>query len=139
MSATDVGKVRKDRRGVNRDFRGDRGRFCRDRWMNENEDCDYAPAQELQPPAWTRPPPILLRKIKLTETSLIVTWFTEAHARLRQWQRARASRRALCGSARPLLRLRNPVCAKPEERSATYCGESVLRNPHEGLRLDLCA
>ena len=41
-------------------------------------------------------PAILLRKIKLTESSLIVTWFTEAHGKLKTVAKgARRLRRAL--------------------------------------------
>ena len=81
-------------------------------------------------------PAILLRKTKLTDTSLIVTWFTAAHGKIKTVAK---------GARRPKSRFAGMLdlfydCeiqfARSRRSELHQLREVSLRNPHEALRLD---
>ena len=80
-------------------------------------------------------PAILLRKIKLTESSLIVTWFTEAHGKLKTV--AKGARRPKSPFAGRLdLFFAADIHFSFSRRSELHAlREVAVRNSREGLRL----
>lgn len=79
---------------------------------------------------------LLLRKTKLTETSLIVTWFTFAHGRIKTVAK---------GARRPKSRFAGVLdlffdCeiqfARSRKSELHILREVALKNPHEGMRTD---
>ena len=77
---------------------------------------------------------ILLRKTKLTETSLIVTWLTEAHGRLKTVVKgARRPRSAFAGKL-DLFFEAEIQFARSKKSELHTLRETVLKNPREGLR-----
>jgi DNA repair protein RecO (recombination protein O) len=81
-------------------------------------------------------PAILLRKIKLTESSLIITWFTEAHGKLKTV--AKGARRPKSPFAGRLdLFFAAEINFSRSRRSELHIlREVVVRDPREGLRQD---
>lgn len=79
---------------------------------------------------------ILLRKTKLTETSLIITWFSAGAGKIKTVAK---------GARRPKSRFAGVLdlffdCeiqfARSRRSELHILREAMLRNPHEGLRLD---
>lgn len=77
---------------------------------------------------------ILLRKTKLTETSLIVTWFTESCGKVKTVAKgARRPRSAFAGKL-DLFFGAEIQFARSRESELHFLREVVLKNPREGLR-----
>jgi DNA repair protein RecO (recombination protein O) len=77
---------------------------------------------------------ILLRKTKLTETSLIVTWLTGAHGRLKTVAKgARRPRSAFAGKL-DLFFGAEIQFARSKKTELHTLREVVLKNPREGVR-----
>jgi DNA repair protein RecO (recombination protein O) len=77
---------------------------------------------------------ILLRKTKLTETSLIVTWLTESHGRLKTVAKgARRPRSAFAGKL-DLFFEAEIQFARSKKSELHTLREVVLKNPREGVR-----
>jgi len=79
---------------------------------------------------------ILLRKTKLTETSLIVTWFTEAHGRIKTVAKGARQPKSRFAGVLDLFFDCEIHFARSRKSELHILREVVLRNPHEGLRLD---
>jgi DNA repair protein RecO (recombination protein O) len=79
---------------------------------------------------------ILLRKTKLTETSLIVTWFTEAHGRIKTVAKGARQQKSRFAGMLDLFFDCEIQFARSQKSELHILREVVLRNPHEGLRLD---
>lgn len=79
---------------------------------------------------------ILLRRTRLTETSLIVTWLTERHGKLKTVARgARAPKSRFAGRL-DLFYLCEIDFARSRRSELHTLREVLLRNPHAGLRVD---
>lgn len=77
---------------------------------------------------------ILLRKIKLTESSLIVTWFTQAHGKLKTVAKgARRPRSAFAGRL-DLFFAAEITFARSRRSELHALREVVVRDAREGLR-----
>ncbi len=79
---------------------------------------------------------ILLRKTKLTETSLIVTWFTEAQGRIKTVAKGARQPKSRFAGLLDLFFDCEIQLARSRKSELHILREVVLRNPHEGLRLD---
>ena len=81
-------------------------------------------------------PAILLRKTKLTETSLIVTWFTAAHGRLKTVAKGARQPRSRFAGVLDLFFDCEIQFARSRRSDLHILREVTLREPHEGLRLE---
>jgi len=81
-------------------------------------------------------PAILLRKTKLTETSFIVTWFTEAHGRIKTVAKGARQPRSRFAGLLDLFFDCEIQFARSRKSDLHILREVVLRHPREGLRLD---
>jgi len=81
-------------------------------------------------------PAILLRKTKLTETSLIITWFTEAHGKIQTVAKGARQPKSRFAGVLDLFFDCEIQFARSRKSELHILREVVLRNPHEGLRLD---
>lgn len=79
---------------------------------------------------------ILLRKTKLTETSLIVTWFTEAHGKIKTVAKGARQPKSRFAGTLDLFFDCEIQFSRSRKSDLHQLREVVLRNPHEGLRLD---
>src|ERR1700761_6988137 len=79
---------------------------------------------------------ILLRKTKLTETSLIVSWFTEAHGRIKTVAKGARQPKSRFTGLLDLFFDCEIQFARSQKSELHLLREVVLRNPHEGLRVD---
>lgn len=79
---------------------------------------------------------ILLRKIKLTETSLIVTWFTEAHGKIKTVAKGARQPKSRFAGLLDLFFDCEIQFARSHRSELHQLREVALRNPHQGLRLD---
>src|SRR5580658_6587097 len=79
---------------------------------------------------------ILLRKIKLTESSLIVSWFTEAHGRIKTVAKGARQPKSRFAGVLDLFFDCDIQFARSRKSELHILREVVLRNPREGLRLD---
>jgi DNA repair protein RecO (recombination protein O) len=79
---------------------------------------------------------ILLRKTKLTETSLIVTWLTEAHGRLKTVAKGARQPKSRFSGVLDLFFECEIQFARSRKSELHVLREAVLNEPHEGLRLD---
>ena len=79
---------------------------------------------------------ILLRKTKLTETSLIITWFTEAHGKIQTVAKGARQPKSRFAGVLDLFFDCEIQFARSRKSELHILREVVLRNPHEGLRLD---
>lgn len=79
---------------------------------------------------------ILLRKIKLTETSLIVTWFTESHGKIKTVAKGARQPKSRFSGVLDLF-FDCEVQWMPSKKSELHTLKEVaLRDPFPGLRLD---
>jgi len=81
-------------------------------------------------------PALLLRKTKLTETSLIVTWFTEAHGKIQTVAKGARQPKSRFAGLLDLFFDCEIQFARSRKSELHILREVVLRNPHEGLRVD---
>jgi DNA repair protein RecO (recombination protein O) len=79
---------------------------------------------------------ILLRRTKLTETSLIVTWFTEAHGKIKTVAKGARQPKSRFAGVLDLFFDCEIHFARSQKSELHQLREVVLRNPHEGLRKD---
>ena len=79
---------------------------------------------------------ILLRKTKLTETSLILTWFTEAHGKIKTVAKGARQPKSRFAGVLDLFFDCEIQFARSRKSELHILRESVLRHAHEGLRLD---
>lgn len=77
---------------------------------------------------------ILLRRTKLTETSLIVTWFTEAHGKIKTVAKgARRPKSSFAGKLDLFFEAEIQFARSTKSELHTL-REVMLKNPREGLR-----
>jgi DNA repair protein RecO (recombination protein O) len=81
-------------------------------------------------------PAILLRKTKLTETSLIITWFTAAHGRLKTVAKGARQPKSRFAGQLDLFFDCEIQFARSQRSELHALREVTLREPHEGLRTD---
>lgn len=81
-------------------------------------------------------PAILLRKRNLTETSLLVTWFTENHGRLKTVAKGARRPKSPFAGRLDLFYECEIQFARSRRSDLHTLGELVLRTTYEGLRLD---
>jgi DNA repair protein RecO (recombination protein O) len=79
---------------------------------------------------------ILLRKTKLTETSWIVTWFTEAHGRIKTVAKGARQPKSRFAGLLDLFFDCEIQFVRSRKSELHILREVVLRNPHENVRLD---
>lgn len=79
---------------------------------------------------------ILLRKTRLTETSLIITWFTATHGKLKTVAKGARQARSRFAGRLDLFYDCEIQFARSRRSELHTLREVVLVNPHEGLRLD---
>lgn len=79
---------------------------------------------------------ILLRKTRLTETSLIVTWFTETHGRIKTVAKGARQPKSRFAGLLDLFFDCEIQFVRSKKSELHTLREVMLRNPHEGLRLD---
>ena len=79
---------------------------------------------------------ILLRKTKLTETSLIITWFTEAHGKIKTVAKGARQPKSRFAGMLDLFFDCEINFVRSQKSELHQLREVVLRNPHEGLRTD---
>lgn len=79
---------------------------------------------------------ILLRKTKLTETSLIVTWFTAEHGKIKTVAKGARQARSRFAGLLDLFFDCEIQFARSRRSELHILREVALTNPHEGLRLD---
>jgi DNA repair protein RecO (recombination protein O) len=79
---------------------------------------------------------ILLRKTKLSETSLIVTWFTEAHGKIKTVAKGARQPKSRFAGVLDLFFDCEIQFARSRKSDLHQLREVLLRNPHEGMRLD---
>jgi DNA repair protein RecO (recombination protein O) len=79
---------------------------------------------------------LLLRKTKLTETSLIVTWFTEAHGKIKTVAKGARQPKGRFAGLLDLFYDCEIQFVRSRRSELHILREVVLRNPHEGLRVD---
>jgi len=77
---------------------------------------------------------ILLRKTKLTETSLIITWFTEAQGKIKTVAKGARQPKSKFAGVLDLFFDCEIGIARSQKSELHQLREVVLRNPHEGLR-----
>jgi len=79
---------------------------------------------------------ILLRKTRLSDTSLIITWCTEIHGKIKTVARgARRSKSAFSGKL-DLFFMADIQWVRSRKSELHILREVVLREPHEGIRKD---
>ncbi|MEI8341067.1 MAG: DNA repair protein RecO [Verrucomicrobiota bacterium] len=79
---------------------------------------------------------ILLRKTRLSDTSLILTWFTELHGKIKTVAKgARRPKSAFSGKL-DLFFMTEIQFARSRKSELHTLREVVLREPHEGIRTD---
>lgn len=81
-------------------------------------------------------PAILLRKTKLTESSLIVTWFTAAHGRIKTVVKGARQPKSRFAGLLDLFFDCEIQFARSRRSELHQLREVVLRDPHEALRLE---
>lgn len=79
---------------------------------------------------------ILLRKTKLTETSLIITWLTEAHGRLKTVAKGARRPKSRFAGALDLFHQCDIQFARSRKSDLHILQEAVLRESSENLRFD---
>lgn len=79
---------------------------------------------------------ILLRKTKLTETSLIVTWLTEEHGRLKTVAKGARQPKSRFSGVLDLFFECEIQFVRSRKSELHALREAALNEPHEGLRLD---
>ncbi len=79
---------------------------------------------------------ILLRKTKLTETSLIITWFTEVHGKIKTVAKGARQPKSRFAGVLDLFFDCEISLARSRKSDLHQLREVELRNPHEGLRRD---
>ena len=79
---------------------------------------------------------ILLRKIKLTESSLIITWFTEAHGKLKTVAKGARRPRSPFAGRLDLFFAAEITFARSRQSELHILREVAVRNSREGLRLE---
>ncbi len=79
---------------------------------------------------------ILLRKTKLSDTSWIITWFTEAHGKLQTVAKGARQAKSRFAGVLDLFYECEIQFARSRKSELHILREAALRNPHEGLRLD---
>jgi DNA repair protein RecO (recombination protein O) len=79
---------------------------------------------------------ILLRKTKLTETSLIITWLSEAHGRLKTVAKGARQPKSRFSGVLDLFFECEIQFVRSQKSELHTLREVVLNEPHEGLRLD---
>jgi DNA repair protein RecO (recombination protein O) len=79
---------------------------------------------------------ILLRKTKLTESSLIISWFTEAHGRIKTVAKGARQPKSRFTGLLDLFFDCEIQFARSKKSELHILREVVLRNPREGLRVD---
>ena len=79
---------------------------------------------------------ILLRRIRLTETSLIVTWLTEQHGKLKTVAKGARQPKSRFAGRLDLFYLCEIDLARSRRGDLHNLREVTLRNAHEGLRAD---
>ena len=79
---------------------------------------------------------ILLRKIKLTESSLIITWFTEAHGKLKTVAKGARRPRSPFAGRLDLFFAAEITFARSRKSELHILREVAVRNSREGLRLE---
>lgn len=80
---------------------------------------------------------ILLRKTKLTDTSLIVTWWTEIFGRIKTVAKGARRPKSPFAGKLDLFFDAEIQFVRSRKSELHMLREVVLRNPHEGLRHDL--
>lgn len=81
-------------------------------------------------------PAILLRKTKLTESSLIVTWFTAAHGKIKTVVKGARQPKSRFAGLLDLFFDCEIQFSRSRRSELHQLREAALRNAHEGLRLD---
>jgi DNA repair protein RecO (recombination protein O) len=81
-------------------------------------------------------PAILLRKTKLTETSLIVTWFTVAQGKIKTVAKGARQPKSRFAGLLDLFFDCEIQFARSQRSELHQLREVALREPHEALRLD---
>jgi DNA repair protein RecO (recombination protein O) len=79
---------------------------------------------------------ILLRKTKLTETSLILTWLTESHGKLKTVAKGARRPKSRFAGTLDLFYLCEIQLSRSRKSELHILRESVLREPFENLRFD---
>jgi DNA repair protein RecO (recombination protein O) len=79
---------------------------------------------------------ILLRKVKLTESSLIITWFTEAHGKLKTVAKGARRPRSPFAGRLDLFFAAEITYARSSRSELHILREVAVRDAREGLRLD---
>ena len=79
---------------------------------------------------------ILLRKTKLSETSLIVTWFTEAHGKIKTVAKGARQPKSKFAGVLDLFFDCEIQFARSRKSDLHALREAALREPHAGVRLD---
>ena len=79
---------------------------------------------------------ILLRKTKLSETSLIVTWFTEAHGKIKTVAKGARQPKSKFAGGLDLFFDCEIQFARSRKSELHILREVALREPHAGVRLD---
>lgn len=79
---------------------------------------------------------MLLRKTKLTETSLIITWFTESHGLIKTVAKGARQPKSRFAGLLDLFFESEIQFARSRRSELHILREVTLRNPHEGLRSD---
>ena len=77
-------------------------------------------------------PAILLRRIKLTESSLIVTWFTEAHGKLKTVAKGARRPRSPFAGRRDLLYLAERTYSRSRQSELHGLREVAVRDSRAG-------
>lgn len=81
-------------------------------------------------------PAILLRKTKLTETSLIVTWFTSTHGKIKTVAKGARQAKSRFAGVLDLFFDCEIQFARSRHSELHQLREVALREPHEALRRD---
>jgi DNA repair protein RecO (recombination protein O) len=79
---------------------------------------------------------ILLRKTRLTETSLIVTWFTAQHGKIKTVAKGARQPRSRFAGVLDLFYDCEIQFTRSRRSELHLLREAALTDPHEGLRLD---
>lgn len=79
---------------------------------------------------------ILLRRTRLTETSLIVTWLTESHGKLKTVAKGARQPKSRFAGRLDLFYVCEIQFARSSRSELHTLREVMLRNAHEGLRSD---
>ena len=77
---------------------------------------------------------ILLRKTKLSDTSLIITWFTEGHGKLKTVAKGARRPKSPFAGKLDLFFDAEISFARSKKSELHTLREVVLKNPREGLR-----